>query len=169
MKILVVYESLWGNTRAIAEAIAEGVRDRAEAAVVPVARVDRAALESVDLVVVGGPTHVHGMTSRMSRRGAVDDARKKGLPEPTVDGTGLREWFDALDPGMGRHAAAFDTRIGKPKILTGSAAQGIAHRLRRHGYTLVGEESFIVDDTAGPLRDGERARARDWGRGLVTG
>ena len=72
-------------------------------------------------------------------------------------------WLEGIDSGTGRSAAAFDTRIGKPKILTGSAAHKIAQRLRRHGYEVVGEESFIVEDTAGPLREGERDRAVEWG------
>ncbi len=61
-------------------------------------------------------------------------------------------------------AAAFDTRLGKPKLVTGSAAKGIAKRLRRHGYQVVGEESFIVDEGPGPLHEGEVDRAREWGR-----
>ena len=169
MKAVVVYESLFGNTREIAEAVASGLRDHAEVALVSVAQVEEGQLGSADLLVVGGPTHVHGMTSNLSRKGALDDAHKKGIPEPALEGTGLREWLDGLDAGTGRSAAAFDTRIGKPKLLTGSAAHRIAQRLRRHGYEIVGEESFIVDDTAGPLREGERDRAVEWARGLATG
>ncbi len=109
------------------------------------------------------------MASNLSRKGALDDARRKGIIEPALDGTGLREWFEQIDPGTGRRAAAFDTRIGKPKLLTGSAAHGIAHRLPGHGYEVVGEESFIVEDMAGPLREGVRDRAVEWARGLATG
>ncbi len=169
MKAVVVYESLFGNTREIAELVARGLRDRAEVVLVSVAQVAAGQVENADLLVVGGPTHVHGMTSGLSRKGALDDARKKGIPEPALEGTGLREWLDGIDAGTGRSAAAFDTRIGKPKLLTGSAAHKIAQRLRRHGYEVVGEESFIVEDTAGPLREGERDRAVEWARGLATG
>jgi hypothetical protein len=66
-------------------------------------------------------------------------------------------------------AAAFDTRLPKSKFLTGSAAKGIAKRLSGRGYDVVGEESFLVDDMAGPLHEGELERAREWGRGLASG
>ena len=169
MNALVVYESLYGNTRKVADAIAEGLRDPAHVDVVAVGDVSASALASADTLVVGGPTHIHGLTSTRSRKGAHDDAAKKGLPQPDLAGPPLREWFDDIQrTQQPRDAAAFDTRIGKPKLLTGSAASGIARRLRHHGYHVVAEESFIVDDTAGPLQEGELERARAWGRALSS-
>ena len=65
-------------------------------------------------------------------------------------------------------AAAFDTRIDKPPALTGVAARGIAKRLGRRGWKLVAEpESFFVEDSEGPLADGELERAREWGKALA--
>ena len=65
--------------------------------------------------------------------------------------------------------AAFDTRIDKPKIVTGSAAKGIARRLRRHGYQqVIDPESFLVAGTDGPLLIGEPERARQWGEQVAT-
>ncbi len=168
MKAVVVYESLYGNTHSVAEAVAAGLREGAEVELVPVMDADDRLLEEADLLVVGGPTHVHGMSSGMSRRGAAQDAPKRGLPGPDVEGPALRDWFGGIQTAKGRRAAAFDTRIGKSKLLTGSAARGIARRLERHGYDVVGEESFVVEDTAGPLREGELDRARDWGRRLAA-
>ena len=169
MKAVVVYESLYGNTGAVAEAVAEGLGERAEVTLLPVAEADAAALAEADIVVVGGPTHVHGMASKRSREGAVADAEKHGLAPPDVSGPGLAEWFAAVADGGGRPAASFDTRIGKPKFLTGSAAKGIAHRLEQHGYRVVGSESFTVAGTAGPLQAGEAERASAWARGLIAG
>lgn len=85
-------------------------------------------------------------------------AREQGaLEEP---GIGAREWLDRMPPATGLAAAAFDTRAGKPRLLTGSAAHGIANRLRRHGCTLVcSPEGFIVEGTSGPSRR-RRGRAR---------
>jgi len=81
----------------------------------------------------------------------------------------LRDWFDGLPKAARVPAAAFDTRSGKPRFVTGSAAKGIAQRLSRHGYELVSDpESFIVDDSPGPLRAGELERAREWGRSLAA-
>jgi hypothetical protein len=167
MKAVVVYESLYGNTHAVADAVADGMRESTQVEVVAVADATPPLVAGADLLVVGGPTHVHGMSSDRSRKGAVDDAHKKDRPEPDVHGPALRTWFDGLDKAIGTRAAAFDTRIGKPKVLTGSAAKGISQRLNRHGYEVVGEESFIVDDTDGPLHEGELERARAWGRELA--
>jgi len=50
--------------------------------------------------------------------------------------------------------------------MTGSAARGIAKRLRHHGYEVEWTESFFVDDAEGPLADGELERAREWGATL---
>ncbi|MFN8186672.1 MAG: flavodoxin domain-containing protein [Gaiellales bacterium] len=168
MKAVVVFESLYGNTHAVADAVADGLRQGAEVEVVPVTDAAPQMVAGVDLLVVGGPTHVHGLSSNLSRKGAADGARKKGHPEPDVHGPALRTWFDGLEKAPDGRAAAFDTRAGGPKLLTGSAAGGISRRLRHHGYEVVGEESFVVEDMEGPLRHGELERAREWGRGLAA-
>jgi hypothetical protein len=162
MRALVVYESMYGNTAAIGEAVAAALRARglsAEAALVT--HVDPAQTAGVDLLVVGGPTHVHGMTTERSRKAAADD-EDNTFPEPTVE-PGLRGWLKELPPGEGRAAACFDTRIDKPRVLTGSAAKGIGRRLRGHGFQLMCEpESFLVS-TENRLIDGEAERAAAWG------
>src|SRR4051794_34303203 len=56
MRALIVYESMYGNTRQIAEAIAEGCRQAGEASVVRAASCDPAMLAGLDLLVIGGPT-----------------------------------------------------------------------------------------------------------------
>jgi flavodoxin len=169
MKAVVVYESLFGNTHSLAEAVADGLRETAEVDVTAVKDTSPAAMESADLVVVGGPTHAHGMASRLTRKGALDDATKKGKPMPDVDGPALRDWFDELGTVDGARAAAFDTRLPPPRIIAGSAAKGIARRLRRHGFEVIGEESFVVEHGEGPPREGELDRAKEWGRTLVAG
>ncbi|MEU1423978.1 flavodoxin domain-containing protein [Kitasatospora sp. NPDC005751] len=177
MHTVVVYESMYGNTREIAEAIAEGVhRADPEASVdcLPVSRADAEVARTADLLVVGGPTHMHGMSSGVSRRmAAVGEAKKEGNEDAaheaheTARGPGLRSWFHSLpktEPGT--HAAAFDTRAGTR--MSGGAADGIAQRLTRHRYDVVTDpEGFVVEETDGPLRQGEIERARAWGAGLV--
>ena len=70
---------------------------------------------------------------------------------------------------MAPRAAAFDTRAHKPALLVGSAAKGIARRLRERGYVLAAEpESFFVEGTPGPLEEGELERAAEWGRKLAN-
>jgi flavodoxin len=166
MKALVVYESMYGNTRAVAEAIAEGLGGS------PVRAVHEAgeAPEQRDLLVVGGPTHMHGLTTALSRRLAAEAAKEDGHatlePGATAE-LGLRGWLRDLVPCEGVRAAAFDTRLDRSAVLTGTAARGIARRLRQRDYEVVATESFLVEDAEGPLEDGELERARAWGEQLA--
>jgi Flavodoxin domain len=164
MNALVVYESVYGNTRAIGEAIAEGLGN---ATVLPVHEAsDR--VGQADLLVVGGPTHVHGMATPRSRHvGAQTDGDVHVEADATAEPC-LREWLHELPEGHGISAAAFDTRLARPPILTGAASQGIAKRLRNRGYDVVASESFLVDESPGPLSGGELERAKEWGRGLAA-
>src|SRR5690606_24128317 len=80
---------------------------------------------------------------------------------------GLREWIGRLPrTDRPRSAASFDTRAElRLQGLSGSAARGAAKRLRRRGYRMIRPpESFFVEDTTGPLVEGEIDRAREWGR-----
>jgi Flavodoxin len=168
MNVAVVYESLYGNTGHIAEAVAEGLKHLGEVTLVNVRDAQAKLVDDIDLLVAGGPTHVHGMSSRKTRASAADDAEKRGHTKPDVEGVPLRDWLDALPPVRGVKAAAFDTRADKPKLLVGSAAKGIAKRLAHVGFEVVGEESFLVEGMDGPLAEGEIDRARVWAENLVA-
>ena len=166
MNAVVVYESIYGNTRSVAEAVAEGLGG---ASVVSVASAP-ADPGDVDLLVVGGPTHMHGLATNRSRLMAAEGAHEdKGThvePDAT-DGPGLRSWLADLPDRQGARAASFDTRLDKSAWLTGLASRGVAKRLSRHGYEIVATESFLVEDGEGPLEDGELDRARAWGAQLA--
>jgi Flavodoxin domain len=170
MKAVIIYESMYGNTRAIADAIARGFGPDGEAVVVPVGKAVPETLSGADLVVVGGPTHVHGMSRASTRKGAAQAAAKPGSKltlAPEAEGAGLREWFAALGQS-GTAAAAFDTRLEGVAMLTGRASRGIARLLRQHGFRLAASpQSFLV--TGGNrLRPGEEDRAFEWGRLLSS-
>ena len=170
MRALVVYESMYGNTHAIAINIAAGLGARYEVTLVPVARATRELVAAADLIVVGGPTHMHGMSSAASRRKAFETASKQGgglTLDPDADSAGLHGWLDGLSTGHAL-AAAFDTRLRGVPALTGRASQGIGRLLKRHGYRLVvPPESFLVT-TGNTLLDGEATRARSWGAVIGT-
>ena len=165
MKVLVVYESLYGSTAAVAGGIAETLHELGiEAQARPVTHIDPVESEGSDLLIVGGPTHAHGMSRANTRLAGAKD-EKNTYPEPTV-GAGLRDWLDEIPRGNGRPAAAFDTRFDKPAIITGSAAKGFAKKLTHHGFRLVAEpESFFV--TAAGLEEGEMEHAAAWARSLA--
>jgi hypothetical protein len=163
MRALVVVESVFGNTRRIAEEVARGLAEGlGETGQVRIADVSDPAqpVDRVDLLVAGGPTHAFAMTRMSTRRSAAEQAGGGARPAET----GLREWLAARAKAPeGARAAAFDTRMDRPR-LPGSAAAGAARRLRRLGYDLVAcPETFRVTGTRGPLRDGELDRARAWG------
>ena len=166
MGIVVVYESMFGNTRRIALAIAEGL---APFGLVVTANVNdsraKEATRSANLLVLGGPTHVHGMTRPSSREEATtgaNDKSKNWTLEPLARGTGVREWIKDLDlvPAL---SAAFDTRVDMVQILTGAASGHIEHALTKRGSrAVISPESFLVskDNT---LKHSELTRARNWG------
>jgi len=107
MRAIVVYESLFGRTREVAEAVAEGLRAAAPGAAVDCWPVVDAgpAVGQVDLLVVGGPTHFLGMSSQRSRRmvrqyqerAGGHRSRRAAGKHPA--GPGVREWLAAPAPG----------------------------------------------------------------------
>ena len=168
--ILVVYESMFGNTKAIAEAIGEGLAPVGSVTVVEVGAfaatpAGRAISNEVELLVVGGPIHAFGL-SRPSTR---EEAAKKS-PDGSVisDGEGLREWLGALSlPDVGAKIATFDTKVARPK-LPGSAAKAAEKQLRGLGGKPVARpRTFWVTGYTG-LVAGELDAARAWGGELAV-
>ena len=161
MKAVVVYESLWGNTEAVARAIAEGIGPDAR-----VVNTDVPAGEVVadaDLVVAGAPVIGFSLASDSSRRTIA--STEAGAPRPPdLAHPSLRSWLEGLPPGN-RGAAAFETRIWwSLRGATGDIESG----LRKAGYRLVAKAAkFVVTDKYGPLREGELDRARAWGAELA--
>ena len=76
MRAVIVYESMFGNTHAIADAVGKGLEPMLEVVVVPLAEAGRERLGDADLLVVGGPTHFHGMSRPRTRKWAAATAQK---------------------------------------------------------------------------------------------
>jgi flavodoxin len=163
MKALVVYESLFGNTEKVAQAIADGLSEHGDVELLEVTKTREVTTEHLDLLVVGGPTHGFSMTRPTTREEAVSRGASHGS---TI--FGLREWLDQLHKG--RHSelvATFDTRVSKVRHLPGSAAKSAAKIVSGLGYSSAAQaESFYVEDVSGPLLEGELDRAHDWGEWL---
>lgn len=168
MNALVVFESMFGNNKTIAGAIAEGLAAQLHVTVVEVGSAPKLIGDDVRLPVAGGPTHRLGM----SRAGSRNDAAKMTGRRVISAGNGLREWLADLkvaDPKP--EAAAFGTRLLKPRFLRllPGGARGVDKRLRRLGLrTIAHYEHFFVAGLKGPLLTGERERAFQWGVELAA-
>src|SRR5262249_39511807 len=159
---------MYGNTHRVADAIGAGLGTVFDVTVVPVRQASPADLADADLVVVGGPTHAHGMNRPATRKAAVEAAGQPAQPPqggPDAPGPGVgggwRDWSGWL--GISRvGAAAFATGIQGPAALPGGASKAVARLLRAHGFDVVAEpESFLVT-RQDRLEPQETARAREW-------
>ena len=171
MRAVIVYESMYGNTHLVADAIGAGLGSTFDVQVVPVAQATPEILADASLVVVGGPTHIHGMSRAATRKAAVEGADKPGSLlelDPDAPGPGLREWFGSL----GRYpakAAPFDTRLHGPAAMTGRASKGVARLLRAHGFDVIAKPASFLVTKDNRLDLHETDRAREWGAGLAAG
>lgn len=161
MNALVVYESLWGNTKAVAEAIARGIGGGAVAVSTSEASHERVA--QADLLVVGAPLLGFNLPSQEMRRSIESNpahaSHRPDLSHPTV-----RDWLETVPPRAAWYAT-FETRIWWSP---GSSAKRIAKALESAGYRQVAPpQRFIVKGSYGPLRTGELERAQAWGEELA--
>jgi flavodoxin len=158
MKVLVVYDSVFGNTEKVAQAMGAALEDGAEVQALRVGDVTTDHLRGLDALIVGSPTRAFS---------------------PTPD---IKTWLRSLPSGslQGVNVAAFDTRVSVEDVdsallnvfvkLFGYAAKPIAKRLtRKGGDQRMAPEGFIVEGTEGPMRDGELERAAAWARQILPG
>ncbi|MBN2182659.1 MAG: flavodoxin family protein [Sedimentisphaerales bacterium] len=156
MKALVIYESFYGNTEKIAQAIGDVIGKATEVKVLKVDEVKPEQLKGLNLLVVGSPTRAFS-------------------PSPGTKGFLKRIPTDGL---RGVRAAAFDTRISeddaKPRALRflmktfGYAAEPVSKKLGKKGAEIIlAPEGFCVNDTKGPLKEGELERATAWAKQIV--
>jgi flavodoxin len=153
MKVLVIYDSIFGNTEQIARAIGSALGSQEEVGVLRVSEVRPEQLAGLDLLIVGSPT--------------------RGF-RPTPEIADFLKNL-ATDSLLGVKAAAFDTRLAPADIdapivrilvkIGGYAARPIGDRLKKKGASLVVyPEGFFVKGSGGPLKDGELERAAAWAK-----
>lgn len=163
-----VYESMFGDNRQVAEEVAAGLAESgvaAEAVEVGVASTDVPG--DMDLVVVGSPNHAWSMPRPATR---ADAATKTDQPLVS-SGIGVREWLAAARLPEGVAVAAYDTRGSRPRSVVAfdHASTSIDKALvHLGGRRLAPAEHFLVVDVTGPLQPGELERARAWGTALAS-
>lgn len=161
MLALVVYESFWGNTAAIARAIGEGIGD---ARVLTTDEATPELVAAADLVVAGAPVlgfrlPTDGMRSSLPR------TETRAPTPPDVSHRSMRSWLESLGHGHGC-GAAFETRVSWSP---GGSIKGIQNELQDAGFGILSPGGkFVVTGRYGPLRDGELERARAWGAELAS-
>lgn len=153
MNILVVYDSLFGNTEKIARSISE-VYTEQQVSLKPVKDFSVSDLTAVNLLVAGSPTH-------------------GGRPSQ-----GMKDFLNILPAGSLKNikAASFDTGIpveakkGFVRFVIrffGYASKHIANALKKNGAAVLASETFFVLDKEGPLKEGEIERSKKWAEELL--
>ncbi len=156
MKVLIIYDSVFGNTEKIAQAIGNSLSSKENVETLRVSEVKPEQLIGLELLIVGSPTRVFKPTK------AIMNFLNK-IP---------------LNVLKGVKVAAFDTRISTADVnsrllnilvkLFGYAAKPIAYKLEKKGGSLIiPPEGFFVKDSEGPLKDGELERAADWAKLII--
>jgi flavodoxin len=156
MNALIIYDSFFGNTEQVAQAIADALDAQAEVNMHRVADVQPTQLADLDLLIVGSPTRAFSPSPDIK-------TFLKGLSGHALDGVSV---------------AAFDTRVSLEDVdsailppmvkLFGYAAEPIAKQLKRKGGDLaLSPEGFFVNGTEGPMKEGELERAATWARQIL--
>src|SRR5215218_3526197 len=91
-RALVVFESVFGDAKQIAMAIAQGLATRLPVDVASARDAPAQVPGDVRMLVVGGPNHVTSMPRQSTRRGAVTEHGAQ-IADTTF---GLHEWLDTV-------------------------------------------------------------------------
>ena len=158
MKILIVYDSLYGNTEIIAQIIKHTLEEKNQVEICRVGELKPEQLNGIQYLIVGSPTQQFRPTAAMRTfLGNLPKDRLKGI-----------------------RVAAFDTRLTQGEIdknpplpffvrIYGFAARRIVKQLQKKGGELVlPAEGFLVEGMKGPLVKGEVERAEAWARKLFA-
>lgn len=141
MNTLIIYDSTFGNTAQLAQAMADRLGEHGTVRIAIANEAGLTGVIEIDLLLVGGPTQRHGLSPTMK-------TLLEGFPRRSL---------------QGKYAGAFDTRYHMSAWKSGSAAHGIASKLKRAGASIIVEpESFFVAEREGPLEEGELERAASW-------
>jgi len=153
MKALIIYDSMYGNTEKIAQAIGEGLTG--EVKVVRVGDVNPSELKTCDLLILGSPVHGGRATPAL-------DTFIKELPADSLQGKSVAAFdtrFEAEEKGVGLRLLMSVIRYAAPRL---------AKAMEKKGGKLVAEpEGFIVEEKEGPLKEGELERASKWAAQLT--
>ncbi len=158
MRCIVIYDSFFGNTQQIAEAIGDSIKTKYDVRIIKVDNIKADDLDDTELLIAGSPTRAFKATKAVMNFIA-------GIPAG-----GLKNV----------KTASFDTRIDVKETnsgvlnflvkIFGYAAEPIEVKLKKKGgEPLISPEGFFVKDSKGPLKDGELKRAAEWAKRIIAG
>jgi len=149
VKVIVVYESKYGNTRRVAETIMEGIREvqGAETVLNELKKVDLNKIVEYDVILIGSPNHYGGPTRNVSE--FIDKLEKLNLD--------------------GKHFAVFDTYLGKGFFE--KAAKKMEKRIKEKvpGLKQIAPRlSIAVQGSKGPIVEEELPKCKEFGKKIAT-
>ncbi len=153
MKALIVYDSFFGNTEKVAMAIGGALGSSKDIKVSRVSETNMGQLKGLEFLIVGSPTRAFSSTPAIKT--FIKDLPRESLAGIKVAAFDTRMKIDEKTPGILRFFAGIFGYAGKP-ILDGLVKKG--------GEQVLPEQGFFVNDSEGPLADGELDRAEDWAR-----
>jgi len=147
-KVIVVYESKYGNTKRVAEAIIEGINEVAsiETSLKELKEVNLKDVSDYDAILIGSPNHLGGPTRGI--KGFIDELGKLQL--------------------KGKMFAVFDTYLGKDFE---KAVKKMEERINEKipGMKQIASGlSIKVRGMKGPIVDGELPKCREFGKKIAT-
>lgn len=148
MRAVVIYDSVYGNTEKIAQAIASALGERVAVHLAKVGQDEPVHWSEFELVVMGGPIHRVNLSAPM--KALVNEIPKRAL--------------------RGASIAVFETCYRNPRWQRGAATRRLGRKARKSGgRQVVPPESFFVVGREGPLEEGEEERARKWAHAILEG
>lgn len=149
MKALIVYDSLYGNTERIANAIGEKLSSYHDTKTIKVIKANPNDIDGIDILIIGSPTHGGRFTDPIKTFiGLLPEKELQAIKTLTFDTS-----FPTTNMGF------FINHIVK---IFGNAAPRLSKELKKKGANVIDSKTFYVLGKEGPLQEGETERAKEW-------
>jgi flavodoxin len=154
LTVVIVYDTVYGNTAKIAEAMFEGFGGNQSSLIRKAQDASADDLAAFDLLIVGSPTHAGTFIEPVKNFLA-------GIPAGAL----LKVKAAAFDTSYDIQTQGAFLRFIMNTF--GYAAPKIGKKLSEMGAAVLATETFIVLDTEGPLQEGEEKRAKEWASAVI--
>ncbi|MFX1317590.1 MAG: flavodoxin family protein [Promethearchaeota archaeon] len=148
VKVIVVYDTKYGNTKLVAQKIVEGINEieGIETTISDVKDTDPKKVANYDAILIGSPTHFGGPARSINT--LIDKLGKLDL---------RTKW-----------AAVFDTYLGEDFEKSVKKMEGRIREKAPKLKLITSGLSIRVDGMKGPVTDGELPKCKDFGKQIAT-